>query len=58
MRCLKTGKSRINGIKKPAFSVPVSVVIYGVYWPRNAPMILFRQQLTTTNKKTVVQGFS
>ncbi|MBV4692559.1 hypothetical protein KYQ83_20590 [Escherichia coli] len=28
------------------------------YWPRNAPIILVRQQVATISKKTVVHGFS
>ncbi|MDM3390902.1 hypothetical protein OGV29_19200 [Citrobacter sp. Cb013] len=32
--------------------------VYCGYWPRNAPIILVRQQVATISKKTVVQGFS
>ncbi|EAV6212565.1 hypothetical protein SKB45_003163 [Salmonella enterica] len=32
--------------------------VYCGYWPRNAPIILVRQQLATISKKTVVHGFS
>ncbi|MDM3110992.1 hypothetical protein OGW06_01920 [Citrobacter sp. Cf128] len=32
--------------------------VYCVYWPRNAPIILVRQQVATISKKTVVHRFS
>ncbi|MET6794399.1 MULTISPECIES: hypothetical protein [Citrobacter] len=32
--------------------------VYCGYWPRNAPIILVRQQVATISKKTVVHGCS